>query len=101
MSEIIDRNKEDVIKMLGPIQEANVEVKLPIAFIEYINEKAVEKYRWSKNLEEYCNRLILELMIANVDNDKDMVLSSHTIPGFLAYYDDGIINATLGRGLSK
>ena len=77
----------------------NVKVKLPVAFIGYINEKVIEKYGWSKSLEEHCNSLMLQTLTASLDNDKDMVLSSHTIPGLLANYDNEIIDATLGRGL--
>jgi hypothetical protein len=57
----------DIMKQLGPITEINIKVKLPRAFLDYINE--IEK----ADLGEYCSEEVIAAMIAHLDGPKNIV----------------------------
>jgi hypothetical protein len=77
----------------------NVDIKLPKAFIDYINEVAIKQNKWCKNLDECFSRDLLRIMIADLDKDKDIPLEKYTIPKCIAYYFSGIMDAYgWGRG---
>jgi hypothetical protein len=42
-NQITNRKEDDIIRMLGPIEEVTVKMKLPAAIIEYINEVAINQ----------------------------------------------------------
>jgi hypothetical protein len=65
--------KQDFVKTLGPLTSVNVDIKLPRAFIDYINEVAIK-------LGECCSRDLLRIMIADLDEGKDVALEKYTIP---------------------
>lgn len=48
--------KQDFAKILGALCPLNVDIKLPKAFIDYINEVAIKQNKWYKNLGECCGR---------------------------------------------
>lgn len=61
----------NIIKQLGPIVEVDVKLKLPSAFVEYINEVAIKQNNEAKDLDEYCNEVLLG-MITHLDGSQDI-----------------------------
>jgi hypothetical protein len=96
-NQITNRKQDEVIKMLGPIEEVTIKMKLPAAIIEYINEVAIKEKGWNSTIDEYCNEEILQTTISHLDADTDLILKNHIIPALLANYDDEKIDATLGE----
>jgi hypothetical protein len=93
MSQTIERKSEEIIRMLGPIKEVTVRMKMPAAFIEYINQKE------NVGLDEYCNEQVLQGMIAHLDNEEDIILENHyIIPAFLANYIHDVVSTILEGG---
>ena len=81
-----------ITKQLGPIAQVDVKISLPLAFLEYINEVAIRKNREAETLDQYCSEEMIRAMIAHLDNDKDTVLNSHTIPRCIAFLDKEILD---------
>ena len=42
----MSNQEHDFFKTLGPLTSLNVDIKLPKAFIDYINEVAIEQNKW-------------------------------------------------------
>jgi hypothetical protein len=88
--------KGDITKKLGPVVEVQVKLKLPAAFLEYIQEVGIKQKQWNKNLDEYCSDELIRAMTAHLDGDKEIVLPKHTIPRAIAFRDKEIIDAYVG-----
>jgi hypothetical protein len=43
------KQSQDIMKQLGPITEINIKIKLPQAFVDYINENTMT------DLSQYCS----------------------------------------------
>jgi hypothetical protein len=83
--------EQDIMKQLGPLTEINMKIKLPKAFVDYINEKTMTE------IGQYCSEEITLSMIAHLDGGEDIVLKNYTIPKAIAYRDNEIMNAYLGK----
>jgi hypothetical protein len=93
MSNQTQEPKQDFAKTLGPLTTVNVDIKLPKAFIDYINEVAIKQNKWYKNLGECCSEDLLRIMIADLDKDKNIPLEKYTIPRCIGYYFSEIMDA--------
>ena len=87
----------DIYKQLGPAIEVHAMLTLPAAFLDYVKTT-------QESLNEYCNKLVLEAMITELDNDQDLILETkhreigledYTIPKFLANRHDEIMETYL------
>ena len=86
-----------IYKQLGPAIQVHTTLTLPAEFLDYVKTT-------QGSLNEYCNKLVLEAMITELDNDKDLILQTnhkeigledYTIPKFLAYRHDEILDTYL------
>jgi hypothetical protein len=85
------RQTQDIRKQLGPITETNVKIKLPQAFVDYINENT------TTDLSQYCSEEVITAMIAHLDGGGDIVLKNYTIPRAIAFRYNDIMNAYMGK----
>jgi hypothetical protein len=83
--------EKDITEQLGPVTEFHVKMRLPQAFVDYIEEVAIKKNKEATSLEEYCNQEFLAGLIAYLDNEKERVLKNYTIPKFIASQYDEIM----------
>jgi hypothetical protein len=83
------------MKQLGPIAEINIKVKLPQAFLDYINE--IEK----EDLGKYCSEEVIVSMIAHLDGGEDIVLKKYTIPRGVAFLYNEIMHTYAGWDYKK
>jgi predicted Ser/Thr protein kinase len=81
---------KDLDNQLGPAVEINVKLRMPAAFLEYIQEKARE------DLDNFCSHEIVRAMITHLDGDKSIHMDRYTIPKAIAYRDKEIIEHYLG-----
>ena len=81
---------KDLDNQLGPAVEINVKLRMPAAFLEYIQEIARE------DLDNFCSHEIVRAMITHLDGDKSIRMDRYTIPNAIAYRDKEIIERYLG-----
>lgn len=98
-NEMSDKEKEekDITEQLGPITEFHMKMRLPQAFVDYVEEVAIKQNRESASLEEYCNQEFLAGLIAYLDNEEERVLKNYTIPKFIALQYDEIMDTYLSK----
>jgi predicted Ser/Thr protein kinase len=80
----------DLVNQLGPAVQVNVKLRMPAAFLEYIQEVARE------DLDNFCSHEIVRAMITHLDGDKSIRLDRYTIPKAIAYRDKEILEHYLG-----
>jgi hypothetical protein len=85
------KQTQDIMKQLGPLTETNIKIKLPQAFVDYINENT------NQDLSQYCSEEVTLSMIAHLDGGEDIVLKNYTIPRAIAFRDNEIMNAYMGK----
>jgi hypothetical protein len=78
----------NISRYLGPVVDVNIKVRMPKAFLDYINEIAI-KNRMADNIEEYCSHRLLTGMLADHlgDWENDTVLKDYVIPPRLGDYE--------------
>ena len=81
---------KDLDNQLGSAVEINVKLRMPAAFLEYIQEVARE------DLDNFCSHEIVRAMITHLDGDKSIPMKRYTIPRAIAYRDKEIIEHYLG-----
>ena len=81
---------KDLGNQLGPAVEINVKLRMPAAFLEYIQEVARE------DLDNFCSHEIVRAMITHLDGDKSIRMDRYTTPNAIAYRDKEIIEHYLG-----
>ena len=52
-----EKEEKDITEQLGPITEFHMKMRLPQAFVDYVEEVAIKQNREAASLEEYCNRV--------------------------------------------
>jgi hypothetical protein len=86
-----------IYRQIGPAIEVQTTLTFPAAFLDYLKTT-------QGSLNEYCNKLVLEAMITELDNDHDLILETnhkeigledYTIPKFLAQRHDEIMETYL------
>lgn len=66
-----EKEEKDITEQLGPITEFHVKMRLPQAFVDYVEEVAIKQNREAASLEEYCNQEFLAGLIAYLDNEEE------------------------------
>ena len=74
-----------------------MKMRLPQAFVDYVEEVAIKQNREATSLEEYCNQEFLAGLIAYLDNEEERVLKNYTIPKFIALQYDEIMDTYLSK----
>jgi hypothetical protein len=74
----------DITQVVGPAVEVRVKLKLPAAFLKYIQEVAIKEKKWNKDLDSFCSDELIRVMIAELDGDEKMALKNYTIPKAIA-----------------
>jgi hypothetical protein len=46
------KEKQDIVKQLGPLKEIDIKIKLPEALVDYINEVVIGKNKEVKDLDQ-------------------------------------------------
>lgn len=92
-----EKEEKDITEQLGPITEFHVKMRLPQAFVDYVEEVAIKQNREAASLEEYCNQEFLAGLIAYLDNEEERVLKNYTIPKFIALQYDEIMDTYLSK----
>ncbi|HEY9386737.1 MAG TPA: hypothetical protein VIP70_06840 [Nitrososphaeraceae archaeon] len=77
-----EKEEKEITEQLGPITEFHMKMRLPQAFVDYIEEVAIKQNREAASLEEYCNQEFLAGLIAYLDNEEERVLKNYTIPKY-------------------
>jgi hypothetical protein len=85
------KQTQDIIKQLGPITETDIKIKLPRAFVDYINEKTTTE------IGQYCSEEVTAAMIAHLDGGEEIALRNYTIPRAIAFRYNEIMNAYMGK----
>lgn len=80
-----EKEEKDITEQLGPITEFHVKMRLPQAFVDYVEEVAIKQNREAASLEEYCNQEFLAGLIAYLDNEEERVLKITQFPSLLHY----------------
>ena len=78
-----DNEEKDITEQLGPITEFHMKMRLPQAFVDYVEEVAIKQNREAASLEEYCNQEFLAGLIAYLDNEEERVLKITQFPSLL------------------
>jgi glycosylphosphatidylinositol transamidase (GPIT) subunit GPI8 len=78
----------NISRHLGSVVDVNVKVRMPKAFLDYINEIVI-KSGMADNIEEYCSHRILTGMLADHlgDWESDIVLKDYVMPPRLGDYE--------------
>lgn len=92
-----EKEEKEITEQLGQITEFHMKMRLPQAFVDYVEEVAIEQNREAASLEEYCNQEFLAGLIAYLDNEEERVLKNYTIPKFIALQYDVIMDTYLSR----
>lgn len=92
-----EKEEKDITEQLGPITEFHMKMRLPQAFVDYVEEVAIKQNREAASLEEYCNQEFLAGLIAYLDNEEERVLKNYTIPTFIALQYEEIMDTYLSK----
>lgn len=79
-----------ISRHLGPPVDIKVKLRMPKAFLDYINEIVI-KQKVADSIDEYCSQKVLTGMLTDdLDWDTEILLKDHVIPPLIMQYQKEI-----------